>query len=174
MPGEAETALILGGTKEAAALAAELVAAHPDWRVITSLAGRTKEPKPVAGEVRIGGFGGAQGLAAICAGNNHPPHRRHPPFRQPKSPPTPNAPPKWLKSPRHPHPLAMDKAAARPVARSTFAGSGPRRNPPRRAGAAGARLAADRCFRQPRQRVFHRADGGPARTRRCRCRTMSW
>ena len=63
LPGKAETVLILGGTKEAAALAAELVAAHPHWRVITSLAGRTKEPKPVAGEVRIGGFGGAEGLA---------------------------------------------------------------------------------------------------------------
>jgi precorrin-6A/cobalt-precorrin-6A reductase len=63
LPGKAETVLILGGTREAAALAAELVAAHPDWRVITSLAGRTKEPKPVAGEVRIGGFGGADGLA---------------------------------------------------------------------------------------------------------------
>jgi precorrin-6A/cobalt-precorrin-6A reductase len=60
---KAETVLILGGTKEAAALAAELVAAHPDWRVITSLAGRTREPKPVAGEVRIGGFGGAEALA---------------------------------------------------------------------------------------------------------------
>jgi precorrin-6A/cobalt-precorrin-6A reductase len=61
--GKAETILILGGTKEAAAQAAELVAAHPEWRVITSLAGRTKEPKPVAGEVRTGGFGGAEGLA---------------------------------------------------------------------------------------------------------------
>lgn len=58
-----ETVFILGGTKEAAELAAELVSDHPDWRVITSLAGRTREPKPVAGEVRIGGFGGAEGLA---------------------------------------------------------------------------------------------------------------
>lgn len=57
------TVLILGGTREAAMLAAELVAAHPDWRVITSLAGRTAEPEPVAGETRIGGFGGAEGLA---------------------------------------------------------------------------------------------------------------
>lgn len=63
MPEKAETILILGGTKEAAALAAELVSAHPHWRIITSLAGRTKEPKPLAGEVRIGGFGGAEGLA---------------------------------------------------------------------------------------------------------------
>lgn len=60
----AETVLILGGIKEAAALAARLAAEHPDWRVITSLAGRTKEPRPVAGEVRIGGFGGVDGLVA--------------------------------------------------------------------------------------------------------------
>lgn len=63
MRAPAETILILGGTKEAAALAADLVDAHPDWRIITSLAGRTKEPKPVAGEVRIGGFGGVDRLA---------------------------------------------------------------------------------------------------------------
>jgi precorrin-6A/cobalt-precorrin-6A reductase len=65
-----ETILILGGTKEAVALAAELVVAYPDWRVITSLAGRTKEPKPVAGEVRIGGFGGAEGLAEYLTREN--------------------------------------------------------------------------------------------------------
>lgn len=53
--------LILGGTKEAAELASKLVLAGHD--VITSLAGRTKEPKPVAGKTRIGGFGGAIGLA---------------------------------------------------------------------------------------------------------------
>ena len=58
-----ETVLILGGTREAAQIAAEFVRDHPDWRIITSLAGRTKEPKPVLGEVRIGGFGGAEGLA---------------------------------------------------------------------------------------------------------------
>ncbi|GAB4348423.1 MAG: cobalt-precorrin-6A reductase [Oricola sp.] len=58
-----ETILILGGTKEATELAAELVREHPDWRVITSLAGRTREPRPLAGEVRVGGFGGAEGLA---------------------------------------------------------------------------------------------------------------
>ncbi len=53
--------LILGGTREAAELAAELVKAG--YKVTTSLAGRTREPKPVAGEIRIGGFGGAKGLA---------------------------------------------------------------------------------------------------------------
>lgn len=58
-----ENILILGGTKEAAALAQTLVAKHGSHAVTTSLAGRTKEPKPLAGRVRIGGFGGAQGLA---------------------------------------------------------------------------------------------------------------
>ena len=58
-----ETVLILGGTREAAELAATLVKDHTGWRVVTSLAGRTKEPKPLAGEVRTGGFGGAEGLA---------------------------------------------------------------------------------------------------------------
>lgn len=58
-----ETILILGGTREAAKLAKELVANHPQARIITSLAGRTKEPAPLAGEVRTGGFGGADGLA---------------------------------------------------------------------------------------------------------------
>lgn len=54
--------LILGGTKEAAELAAELAEASPDARIIYSLAGRTKEPIPVAGEMRTGGFGGVDGL----------------------------------------------------------------------------------------------------------------
>ncbi|MEV5879897.1 cobalt-precorrin-6A reductase [Streptomyces sp. NPDC052101] len=54
--------LILGGTTEARRLAADL-AARPGVRVTTSLAGRVARPGAVAGEVRIGGFGGAQGLA---------------------------------------------------------------------------------------------------------------
>lgn len=57
------TILILGGTREAAELAGELVRDHPGWRVITSLAGRTHEPAPLAGETRVGGFGGAEGMA---------------------------------------------------------------------------------------------------------------
>lgn len=60
----AETILILGGTREAAELAARLVSAKPAARIVTSLAGRTKEPAPLAGETRAGGFGGAEGLAA--------------------------------------------------------------------------------------------------------------
>ena len=68
--------LILGGTREAAALATQLV--EDGHEVITSLAGRTKEPAPLAGETRIGGFGGVQGLAGISAGKrNRTAHRRH-------------------------------------------------------------------------------------------------
>lgn len=55
--------LILGGTAEARELAAVL-AAREDVRVTTSLAGRVTRPGAVDGEVRVGGFGGAEGLAA--------------------------------------------------------------------------------------------------------------
>jgi precorrin-6A/cobalt-precorrin-6A reductase len=55
--------LILGGTTEARRVAAEL-AARPGVRVTTSLAGRVTRPGPLAGEVRTGGFGGPEGLAA--------------------------------------------------------------------------------------------------------------
>ena len=54
--------LILGGTAEARALAAALCA-RPGVRVTTSLAGRVAKPAALDGEVRIGGFGGASGLA---------------------------------------------------------------------------------------------------------------
>ena len=57
------TILILGGTSEARALAAELVRAGRD--VLTSLAGRVSEPALPAGWVRLGGFGGVAGLAAF-------------------------------------------------------------------------------------------------------------
>jgi precorrin-6A/cobalt-precorrin-6A reductase len=55
--------LILGGTGEARELAAVLVAADAD--VISSLAGRVRQPRLPEGRVRIGGFGGAAGLAAF-------------------------------------------------------------------------------------------------------------
>ncbi|AOP44940.1 cobalt-precorrin-6A reductase [Streptomyces lydicus] len=54
--------LILGGTTEARSLAATL-AAEPALRVTSSLAGRVAAPRLPAGEVRIGGFGGPDGLA---------------------------------------------------------------------------------------------------------------
>ncbi|MFJ8545096.1 cobalt-precorrin-6A reductase [Streptomyces sp. NPDC093586] len=55
--------LVLGGTTEARRLAA-LLADRPGVRVTTSLAGRVTRPGPVDGEVRVGGFGGPDGLAA--------------------------------------------------------------------------------------------------------------
>jgi precorrin-6A/cobalt-precorrin-6A reductase len=60
--------LILGGTAEAAALAhaaVERFAGGLD--VTTALAGRTEEPGRLPGRVRIGGFGGPEGLAAYLA-----------------------------------------------------------------------------------------------------------
>ena len=53
--------LVLGGTTEAAALARRL-ADRPEWSVTTSLAGRTTKPAPLPGEMRVGGFGGTEGL----------------------------------------------------------------------------------------------------------------
>jgi precorrin-6A/cobalt-precorrin-6A reductase len=54
--------LILGGTAEARLLGTVL-AQRPGLRVTTSLAGRVATPTIHAGELRIGGFGGAEGLA---------------------------------------------------------------------------------------------------------------
>jgi precorrin-6A/cobalt-precorrin-6A reductase len=51
--------LLLGGTAEARALAKTL---HPQVDVISSLAGRVPEPVLPIGPVRIGGFGGVDGL----------------------------------------------------------------------------------------------------------------
>lgn len=69
MPPDAKPrVLILGGTAEATALAEQLVA-RGDVAVVTSLAGRTAHPVLPPGEVRIGGFGGAAGLAAYVRDN---------------------------------------------------------------------------------------------------------
>jgi len=54
--------LVLGGTSEARELAALLVDAGVS--VTTSLAGRVARPRLPVGEVRIGGFGGVDGLRA--------------------------------------------------------------------------------------------------------------
>jgi precorrin-6A/cobalt-precorrin-6A reductase len=51
--------LLLGGTAEARALAKIL---HPRVDIISSLAGRVPEPALPAGPVRVGGFGGVDGL----------------------------------------------------------------------------------------------------------------
>lgn len=60
------TVLILGGTGEARALAAQLDALD-GLRVLSSLAGRVARPRLPIGEVRIGGFGGPERLAAWLA-----------------------------------------------------------------------------------------------------------
>ena len=56
--------LLLGGTAEGRALAAHL---HPEVDVVSSLAGRVPDPALPVGEVRIGGFGGVDGLAAYLS-----------------------------------------------------------------------------------------------------------
>jgi precorrin-6A/cobalt-precorrin-6A reductase len=59
--------LILGGTGEARILADKLV--RMGHQVTTSLAGRTSAPLLPAGEVHVGGFGGAEGLADFIRRN---------------------------------------------------------------------------------------------------------
>jgi precorrin-6A/cobalt-precorrin-6A reductase len=58
--------LILGGTTEARQLAGKL-AGRGDLAVVLSLAGRTARPAAQPVPVRVGGFGGAEGLAAHLA-----------------------------------------------------------------------------------------------------------
>ena len=59
--------LVLGGTAEARRLA-ELLTGTAEARVVVSLAGHTTDATPLPCPVRIGGFGGAEGLAAhLCA-----------------------------------------------------------------------------------------------------------
>lgn len=60
--------LILGGTSESRALAAGLEHDH-DLQTVTSLAGRVADPLLPAGESRVGGFGGVDGLCAWIVDN---------------------------------------------------------------------------------------------------------
>lgn len=60
------TVLVLGGTAEARALAVLLADADIDF--LSSLAGRVARPRLPVGEVRIGGFGGVDGLAEFLDG----------------------------------------------------------------------------------------------------------
>ena len=55
--------LLLGGTAEARALAAHLV--DLDVQVVSSLAGRVARPRMPVGPVRVGGFGGVEGLCRV-------------------------------------------------------------------------------------------------------------
>lgn len=60
--------LLLGGTSEARDLAARLVDDRDrDIEVTSSLAGRVAEPRLPVGRVRIGGFGGVEGLRSALA-----------------------------------------------------------------------------------------------------------
>jgi precorrin-6A/cobalt-precorrin-6A reductase len=60
--------LILGGTAEAAELARRVVAEFGSAvDVVTSLAGRLPDRPDLPGRIRVGGFGGADGLAAYLA-----------------------------------------------------------------------------------------------------------
>src|SRR5262245_35654973 len=54
--------VVLGGTGEARELAGRLVA-RGGVRVVSTLAGRVREPRLPAGEVRVGGFGGPERMA---------------------------------------------------------------------------------------------------------------
>ncbi len=63
---EPPTVLVLGGTTEGRELAAALDA-RDDVRGLTSLAGRLSSPGALAGDVRTGGFGGPDELAAWLA-----------------------------------------------------------------------------------------------------------
>ncbi|HMF53005.1 MAG TPA: cobalt-precorrin-6A reductase [Edaphobacter sp.] len=56
--------LILGGTGEASELARRL-ADQSDLSIVSSLAGRVNQPKIPEGPVRIGGFGGVDGLISF-------------------------------------------------------------------------------------------------------------
>jgi precorrin-6A/cobalt-precorrin-6A reductase len=59
--------LILGGTREALDLAAAL---DGRFDVVTSLAGRTSTPTQPRGRLRVGGFGGASGMAEYLRAEN--------------------------------------------------------------------------------------------------------
>lgn len=62
------TVLLLGGTAEARTLAAELEADGLDF--VSSLAGRVSRPRLPVGAVRIGGFGGVEGLVEFLHGHD--------------------------------------------------------------------------------------------------------
>ncbi|HEY9057612.1 MAG TPA: cobalt-precorrin-6A reductase [Aurantimonas sp.] len=68
MPAPTEIILVLGGTAEANRLVSRIRIMRPDARILLSLAGRTATPVlPEGCAVRVGGFGGADGLATFLA-----------------------------------------------------------------------------------------------------------
>jgi len=65
MPGNSKRVLLLGGTGDALAIARELPAAH-----VYSLAGLGRVPGDLTCTVRVGGFGGIDGLARYLRAEN--------------------------------------------------------------------------------------------------------
>ena len=63
-----QNVLLLGGTTEATALAG-LLAASPEFAATLSLAGRTAKPAAAPIPMRVGGFGGVEGLARYINAN---------------------------------------------------------------------------------------------------------
>ncbi|MEL6283453.1 MAG: cobalt-precorrin-6A reductase [Pseudomonadota bacterium] len=61
--------LVLAGTSEARTLCARLTE-HPKITTVASLAGATDKPAAYAGKTRVGGFGGAIGLARYLRDSN--------------------------------------------------------------------------------------------------------
>ncbi|MFF0633242.1 cobalt-precorrin-6A reductase [Nocardia sp. NPDC004151] len=60
--------LILGGTREARELA-DIASGERGFEIVSSLAGRVRAPALPVGAVRVGGFGGAEGLREWLSGN---------------------------------------------------------------------------------------------------------
>ncbi|UGT44267.1 cobalt-precorrin-6A reductase [Nocardia yamanashiensis] len=58
----------MGGTREARELA-DIVSGERGFEIVSSLAGRVREPVLPVGEVRVGGFGGVDGLREWLSGN---------------------------------------------------------------------------------------------------------
>lgn len=62
--------LVLGGTAEAIIRTKELLAKNIDQKIIYSLAGRTTSQPDLACDIRIGGFGGVDGLVKFISENH--------------------------------------------------------------------------------------------------------
>lgn len=62
--------LVLGGTAEAIAYTQKLIAKNIDHNIIYSLAGRTKNQPNLHCKIRIGGFGGVEGLIKFITMNH--------------------------------------------------------------------------------------------------------
>lgn len=60
--------LLLGGTREARDIA-ETATGEPAFEIVSSLAGRVRDPILPAGPVRVGGFGGVDGLREWLTAN---------------------------------------------------------------------------------------------------------